>query len=226
MRNSEPPLPEKTVFTEIDGACVFGYIGQMSSPGQVTTRNLIFVCCVLVLVALQSFVHAHEVPGKPSHVLSDDPDAPPSLQMETESGRYLLTLTAFPASPKPGQPGTVNLYASRIDDGHPFIGEVTFEARDDGLFSDKQDTIGTQQLHGDHYSQEFVFKEAGDYVLRAEFEADGATHVVELPLTVGTPSSLGTIGAVGGAILIALVTVNLMQRRRLQATRAGDTASR
>ncbi len=187
--------------------------------------DLIITCCFLVAAALQSSAYAHEVPGKPSHVLGDDPDAPAAVQIEAESGRYHLTLIAFPAFPKPGEPETVNLQASRIDDGQPFIGEVTFKVRGNGLFSDEE-TIGTQKLHGDHYSQELVFEEDGDYVIRAEFEADGASHAVELPLTVGTPSSLGTIGAVGGAILIALVTVNLVQRRRLQATRKHNTASR
>ena len=183
-------------------------------------KDLFITCCFLLAVALQSSANAHDVPGKPSHVLSDDPNAPPSVQMETQVGRYHLTLIAFPAFLAPGEAGTANLYASRVDDGQPFLGEVTFKVSNDSLFSSREETIGTQQIHGDHYSQNFVFEGNGDYIIRAEFEADGQSHAVGLPLTIGTPSSLGTIGAVIAAILIALVTVNLVQRRRLQRVKA------
>ena len=179
-------------------------------------KALIAACCFLAVVALQSTAYAHEVAGQPSHVLSEDPDAPPSVQMQTRIGQFDVTITAFPAFLKPDERGTVNLYASRIDNGQPYAGEVTFKVRDDSLFSNWEQTIGTQQIHDDHFSQDFVFKDEGDYIIRAEFEADGEPYSVDLPLTIGTPLSFGTIGIVGGAILIALVTVNLVQRRRLQ----------
>lgn len=182
-------------------------------------KELIAACCFLSAVALQSAAWAHDVAGQPSHVLSEDPDTPPSMQMETRIGQYDVTFIAFPAFLKPGETGTVNLYASRIDNGQPFIGAVTFKTREDGLFSSSEEVIGTQQIHGDHYSQDFVFGEDGDYIIRAEFEAGGEPYTVDLPLTIGTPSSLGTIGVVISAILIALVTVNLVQRRRLQHVR-------
>jgi len=183
-------------------------------------KALIAACCFLGVVALQSRAHAHEVAGQPSHVLSEDPDAPPSVQMQTRIGQFDVAITAFPAFLKPDERGMVNLHASRIDDGQPYAGEVTFKVRDDSLFSNWEQTIGTQQTHDDHFSQDFVFKDEGHYIIRAEFEADGEPYNVNLPLTIGTPLSLGTIGAVGGAILIALVTVNLVQRRRLQHVQA------
>jgi len=179
-------------------------------------KDLFVTCCFMAAFALQSSAFAHDVPGKPSHVMSDDPNAPPSLQMESQVGQYHLTLIAFPAFLTPDETGTVNLYAMRVDDGQPFFGEVTFKVRNDSLFSSREETIGTQQIHGDHYSQDFVFEENGDYIIRAEFEADGESHAVDLPLTIGTPSSLGTIGVVIAALLIALIIVNLVQRQRLQ----------
>lgn len=181
-------------------------------------KELIATWCLVCAFALQSTAHAHEVAGQPTHILSDDPDNPPSVQIETQIGQYHVTFMAFPAFPKPDEPGTVNLYASRIDDGQPFVGEVTFKVRDDRIFSSKEETIGTQYIHDDVYLQGFLFKEVGDYIIRAEFEADGEPYSVDLPLTIGTPSSLGTIGVASIAILIALVTVNLVQRRRLQHT--------
>ena len=183
-------------------------------------KALIATCCFLFVVALQSTACAHDVAGQPAHVLSEDPDTPPSVQMQTRIGQYHVTYMAFPAFPKPGELGTVNLYASRIDNEQLYSGEVTFKVRDDSLFSSWEQTIGTQQIHDDHYSQNFVFEEDGNYIIRAEFEADGEPYSVDLPLTIGTPLSFGTIGVVSGVILIALVTVNLVQRRRLQHVQA------
>lgn len=179
-------------------------------------KTLIATCYFLGAVALQSAAYAHEVAGQPSHVPSEDPNTPPSVQIETEIRQYHVTFIAFPAFPEPDETGTVNLYASRIDTGQPFIGEVTFKMRGDSLFSVREETIGTQQIHGDHFSQDFVFEKAGNYVIRAEFEADGESYSVELPLTIGTPSSLGTIGVVIALLVIGLVSVNLVQRRRMQ----------
>jgi hypothetical protein len=183
------------------------------------------ILTVVTVVALQSAALAHDVPGQPSHVLSDDPDAPPSVQVETHIGPYHVILMATPASPKPGERGTLILDAARIDDGQPFIGKVTFKALDDSVFSGGEELIGVQYVRDDVYRQGFLFREAGDYRIRAEFEPGGEPFTVELPLTIGTPSRIGTIGAVGFTLLVALVAVNLMQRRRLQRVRTATSSA-
>ena len=180
---------------------------------------------ILTVAALQTAARAHDLPGQPSHVLSEDPDAPPAVQIETHIGAYHVILMASPASPQPDERGTLTLSVFRSDNEEPFVGRVTFKAIADSLFSEQEETIGVQFIRDDVYEQGFLFKEAGDYIIRAEFDIDGQPSAVDLPLTIGRPSSLGTIGVVIALLLIALVAVNMLQRRRLQRMQAAASST-
>jgi hypothetical protein len=56
--------------------------------------------------------------------------------------------------------------------------------------------------------------EAGDYIITAEFEADGEPYVIDFPLRIGETPLLGPIGIAVGALVIVLLTINIVQRRR------------
>ncbi len=168
---------------------------------------LLFVCCLSV--------QAHHVLGRPSYSLNENSTTPPSMQVETQIGEYFVTYMVFPAFPSPNQPGRVNLYVSRIDDGKPFQGEVTFKVRDDSLFNDNEELLGIQPSDDNVYRQGFEFHESGDYIIRAEFESNGQPYQIDFPLRIGEPSPLGPIGITVGVILFVLIGVNLLQRKRL-----------
>ncbi len=157
---------------------------------------------------------AHHVLGRPSYSLSADSNTPPSMQVETQIGDYFVTFMAFPAFPKPNEPGRVNLYASRIDDGTPFQGEVVFKVRDDSLFSHQQEVLGKQPVDDNVFRQGFLFKEAGDYIVTAEFYADGEPYIIDFPLQIGESLSVGPLGITVGVILFTLVSINIINRKR------------
>ena len=158
---------------------------------------------------------AHHVLGRPAYSLSEDSNTPPSMQVETQVGKYSITYMAFPAFPKPKENGRVNLYASRIDNGNTYRGQVTFKVKDDSWFSDKQEVLGVQQIDDGVYRQGFVFDAAGDYIITAEFEAEGEPYTIDFPLRIGDPFPIGPLGISVAVIVIALIMVNVMQRRRL-----------
>jgi hypothetical protein len=141
------------------------------------------------------------------------------MQAEVIVGNYLVTYMVFPAFPRPGDPGRINLYATRIDDGTPFAGKVTFRIRRDswrswlGLGGDRE-TLGVRTPDDTVFRQGYVIGKAGDYIVSAEFEADGEPHIVDFPLRIGTPAPVGPLGIAVGVLLIALVTVSVVQRRR------------
>ena len=137
-------------------------------------------------------------------------------------GDYFLTYMVFPAFPSPNQPGRVNLYATRIDNGKPFQGKVTFKVRNDSLFSDDEELLGVQPADDNVYRQGFEFREAGKYIIRAEFESGGEPYQIDFPLEIGDPPPLGPIGLTVGAIFFVLITVNLLQRKRLISTKIRD----
>ena len=138
------------------------------------------------------------------------------MQVETQIGKYFVTYMVFPAFPKAGQKGRVNLYATHMSTGKAFNGEVTFKVKDDKWFgSAKEEVLGKQKIDDGVYRQGFVFSKDGDYIITAFFVADGEPYHIDFPLRVGQPSSVGPIGMTVGSIFILLIVVNLIQRKRL-----------
>ena len=176
-----------------------------------------WLLCIVMLWCTTS--SAHHVLGRPSYSLNENSNTPPSMQVETQIGDYYVTYMVFPAFPKPKQPGRVNLYASRIDNGLPFQGMVTFKVRNDTLFSNNEEILGVQPVDDNVYRQGFEFHEAGDYIIRAEFESGGQPYQIDFPLRIGKPSPLGPIGIAVGIILCVLLAVNVLQRKRLTSAR-------
>ena len=178
---------------------------------------------VLALTLLPSgFAAAHHVLGRPAYSLNEDSNTPPGTQYEVQIGEYVVTYMAYPAFPRPDAPGRINLYASRIDDGTPFDGEVTFKVREDswlsGIFgSNEQETLGTQMPDDNVFRQGFLFEEEGDYMISAEFEAGGEPYIIDFQLRIGEPTPYGILGIAAALVLAALVGVSLIQRRRAMA---------
>ena len=162
-------------------------------------------------------ISAHHVLGRPAYSLNEDSNTPPSMQIEVQIGDYLITMMAFPAFPKPNQAGRLNLYASRLDNGKPYTGQVTFYVLDNHWFSDQKETLGTQIVDDFVFRQGFLFKNEGKYIIRAMFEADNQPYTVDFPLQVGQPSPLGLIGSIVIFFILLLGTVRWLQHKRLQA---------
>ncbi len=174
----------------------------------------------VVLLLLAAPALAHHVLGRPAYSLNEDSNTPPSMQVETQIGNYFVTYMVFPAFPRPGEPGRINLYATHMDSGEPFTGKVRFTVRDDAWFGGAEpELLGVQPPDDNVFRQGFVFSEEGDYVIRAEFEDEGEPYLIDFPLRIGQPSPVGPITIAGVALLLVLVAANLFQRKRLQRDR-------
>lgn len=57
--------------------------------------------------------------------------------------------------------------------------------------------------------------------MRAEFESGGEPYVIDFPLRIGEPASIGPLGLTVTLIVIILLSVNITQRRRMQRLQAG-----
>ena len=179
-----------------------------------------FLAALLLCLISSESVLAHHVLGRPSYSLGEDSNTPPSMQIETQIGNYFVTYMIFPAFPKAGERGRVNLYATRIDNGDALTGQVTFKVRDDVMFGDNnEETLGTQIPDDSVFRQGFVFSGDGDYIITADFTAEGEPYTIDFPLRIGPPSSVGPIGFAVATILIFLIGVNLVQRKRLLRTK-------
>jgi len=188
--------------------------------------KLLKIILVMVLFLLGiAAAQAHHVLGRPAYSLGADSNTPPSMQVETQIGDFYVTYMAFPAFPKPNEQGRVNLYASRIDNGLPFDGKVTFKVRDDNWFSNEAETLGVQDIDDSVYRQGFIFQEEGDYIITAEFSSGGEPYQIDFPLRIGEPVAVGPIGITVAVLFFVLITVNVLQRKRrfsLKAKRARE----
>ncbi len=181
-------------------------------------KNKILHLIIFIFLSLiiSTQVTAHHVLGRPAYSLNEDSNTPPSMQVETQIGDYYVTYMVFPAFPKPGENGRVNVYASRIDNGDTFQGEMTFSVRNDSWFEDKnEETIGTQQVYDGVFRQGFLFKDKGNYIITAKFTSGGEPYSIDFPLQIGESSSMGPVGVALAVIVLALITVNIVQRKRL-----------
>ena len=134
-------------------------------------------------------------------------------------GDYLVAYMIFPAFPRPKTPGSISLYATRIDNGEPFPGDVTFKAHVDSWIpwfgaGDAEITLGVQQPDDNVFRQRYQFHDAGDYIVAANFQADGEPYLVEFPMRVGEPAPIGPAGITVAAVLIVILVVSVVQRRR------------
>ncbi len=162
---------------------------------------------------------AHHVLGRPAYSLNEDSNTPPAMQAEVQIGDYLVTYMVYPAFPRPKHPGRINLYASRIDDGKPYDGKVTFKVRHDSWrewfgIGNSGVRLGLQPPDDNVFRQGYLLDQAGDYIISAEFEADGEPYVIEFPLRIGEPAPIGPMGIAVGLLMAVLVTVSVVQRRR------------
>ncbi|NOX43954.1 MAG: hypothetical protein GXP19_09520 [Gammaproteobacteria bacterium] len=164
-------------------------------------------------------VFAHHVLGRPSYSLNEDSNTPPRIQIELLVGDYSINYMAFPAFPKPNEQGRINFYASRIDNGKSYSGEVTFKIKNDSWFSSKTETLGTQTADDHVYHQSFMFKEGGDYIISAEFQDNNTPYKIDFPLRVGAPATIGPFGLTAGFIIVILLIASTLQQKKLQRLR-------
>lgn len=180
--------------------------------------TLVFLASVLWLSSLNPAA-AHHVLGRPAYSLNEDSNTPPSTQGEVQIGDYLVTYMVFPAFPRPDTPGSISVYATRIDTGEPFPGDITFKARGDSWIpwlgvSQSEVALGVQQPDDNVFRQRYQFHEAGDYIVVANFQANGEPYIVEFPMRIGKTAPVGPAGIAIAAILIVILAVSIIQRRR------------
>lgn len=178
----------------------------------ILSTSVLFI--TMLIFSVQSM--AHHVLGRPAYSLNEDSNTPPSMQVETQIGDFFLTYMVFPAFPKPGEHGRLNIYISRIDNGDSYIGKISFSVKDDVMFGDEnEEAIGTQSIDDGVYRQGFVFKDNGDYIITAYFESSGEPYTIDFPLRVGQDGSMNPVLISLAVIVFGLISVNLLQRRRM-----------
>ncbi len=171
---------------------------------------------LLLSIVLGHSVSAHHILGRPAYSLNEDSNTPPSMNLETQIGDYFITAMVYPAFPRPNESGRIHFYATHIDNNKPLNTNVSFTVSDDNFFSSNEpEKLGAQVLEDSVYRQGFVFKEEGDYIITAQFEAGGEPYTIDFPLRVGNPLPIGLLGSIVALVLTLLVGISLFQRKHL-----------
>ena len=178
--------------------------------GSLKTALLVILFCQGIGLS-----YAHHVLGRPAYSLNEDSNTPPSMNLETQVGDYFVTAMVYPAFPRPNESGRINFYAAHVDSGEPLNAGVAFKVREDSWFPRHTENLGAQVLDDNVYRQAFVFNHEGDYIITAEFQADGERYAIDFPLRVGEPLAIGPLGLIVAVIVIMLIAVSLIKRKRL-----------
>ena len=169
-----------------------------------------------VLLSISWTSHAHHVLGRPSYSLDEDSTTPPALEMESQIGEFYISFMAFPAIPSPKEHGRINLHIAGINNPGPYVGDVTFKVRYDSFFHHGETILGTQTIDDSVYRQGFVFEEAGDYIISAEFSNNGQVYKVDMPLTVGKSEIDNAAALIITSIAFILFFFSVYKRRHLR----------
>jgi hypothetical protein len=179
------------------------------------SKTLRWVLALLVLVAVSHPALAHHILGRPAYSYNGDSSTPPSMSLEVQIGHFNVTAMAFPVELKVREPVRIKVYATRLDSDDRFNGEVTFSVRDDTLFPSTDEKVATQIMDDNGvYTQALEFKRDGNYIITAQFQADGEPYIVDFPVTVGKPMPTTFLVSAGAVVALGLFTVSAIKRRR------------
>lgn len=162
---------------------------------------------------------AHHILGRPAYGLNEDSNTPPAMQFESQVEDLFVNIMVYPAFPRPGEPGRINLYVKNTVDGTPYDGVVTFSAQDDSWSArmgrqSHSDELGKQRLDDNVYRQGFQFPDDGNYLIVATFDHNGKPMHLEFAMRIGDPTPIGPIGIGVALILVLGLGVTVIQRRR------------
>jgi hypothetical protein len=179
---------------------------------------LTIVLAAVSIWLLAAPASAHHVLGRPSYSLNEDSNTPPSMQIEVQLGDLFITTMVYPAFPRLGAPGRINLYAKHLD-GELYQGEVGFSVRKVSWLSwigmgEESREIGRQLPDDNVFRQAFRFNREGDFLITAALDVDGEPHMIDFPLRVGAGPMIGPLEIIIGLVLLIIITVTVVQRRR------------
>jgi hypothetical protein len=161
---------------------------------------------------------AHHILGRPSYSLNEDSNTPPSMQVEVQLGDLFVTTMVYPAFPRLGVPGRINLYAKHTN-GRLYKGEVGFSVRKITWLSwfgmgEESREIGRQLPDDNVFRQAFRLDREGDFLVTATLDIDGEPHMIDFPLRVGEVPMIGALEIIIALVVLTIVAVTLVQRRR------------
>lgn len=157
---------------------------------------------------------AHHILGIPHYAYDEQYPQTPVLTYRVDAGANEVKMTGYPGVPEPGEQGSLHVYIRRRETGKLFDGPVTLTVMEDRLIQSDPVVYGpiTARLEDSLYKFYPQYAAEANYVVRIEFEADGAPWTIDLPIVVGEPGSPWLVlGGVGGATLIFLIVVRAVR---------------
>lgn len=167
-------------------------------------------CTLLLLVPVPARA-LHSV-GIPHYSYDEQQPHVPDLTYRVDAGPYEVTTTARPGILRPGERCVLQVSIRRRETGAPFDGAVRLTVTEDRMIGTDAVVYGPIVVAPEEWGYGFEpwFPSEANYLARVEFEAEGASWRVDLPMVVGEPGSPWTVvvsALVGTAVFLIGVQV-------------------
>jgi hypothetical protein len=182
--------------------------------------KIIAIFFLLACIAFALSANAHHILGVPHYAYDEAYPQTPTLTYRIEAGPNEVRMTGYPGIPKPGERCSLHVYISNRDNGTPFKDPVTLTVMQDSFFGDDPIIYGPSTAHLEEAMFKFnpIFKEEANYIIRVQYQAEGAPWIIDLPMAVGEPGNpwtvLGTLAAALTTFLIIIRAIHIKQKRR------------
>jgi len=189
----------------------------------VMMRTLLLMLCLLPCAQAS----AHHIMGIPHYAYDEQYPQVPILTYAAEVGPNELQMTGYPGIPAPGERCTLHVYIRDRASGAAYEGNVRVTVSRQTFLGDDEVVYGPVDAALEERLFKFYpeFPDEANYLVRIEFEAEGAPWIVELPMVVGSPGSpwrvLGSVLTGFVLLVVAIRAVRIKQARRLRLAGAG-----
>lgn len=183
-----------------------------------------WLVALMLLTALAGRAWAHHILGIPHYAYDEAYPQTPVLTYVAEFGPYEIKMTGYPGKPQPGEQCTLHVYIRGVDEGELFAGPVTMTVFRDHFIGENAIVYGpvTAEIEDSLYKFFPRFGDEANYLVRIEYEAEGAPWIIDLPMVVGEPGSpwlvLGALAAGVIVFLLGIRAVRIKRNRRKKMT--------
>ncbi len=178
------------------------------------------IVCSLLLLPCTAFSH-HQL-GLPHYLYSEEYPQIPTMVIDADvEAGYIVTFSAYPGKPKPGEIVRLKVYIKEKATGAAYdkaiqmsVGTVKFLKKEQEILPPK-----TILSEFNEYKMSYQFDEAEKYLVHVTFKAKGGhTENIPFPIVIGE-TQFNLIPVILGSVFVLIfIAVGVTQKKKKQTS--------